>query len=85
MVTLHPAVGAAIRDCRSRRRLSRSMLAQRSGVSLRHLTEIERGANFSMAILVEIMAVMPEMELSGALRAAVAAHRQDSAAEGGVA
>ena len=54
-------LGAAIRAGRKRRNLTQKELARRSGVSLRHLAAIERGANFTVAVLFALASELDEV------------------------
>ena len=47
-------LGCVIRSARHRRGLTQEELARRCGISRRHVIGIERGANFTVAVLVAI-------------------------------
>jgi transcriptional regulator with XRE-family HTH domain len=55
------ALGDAVRAARKRRRLTQTGLAKLAGISRRHVAGIESGANPTMAVLLAIVNVMPEM------------------------
>lgn len=61
MQGLDKKLGDAIRAGRLRRNLTQKELAQRCGLSLRHLLAIERGANFSVAVLVTLANEIDEL------------------------
>jgi transcriptional regulator with XRE-family HTH domain len=54
-------LGHVIRDRRKMRGLTQEELARRCGVSRRHLIAIERGANFSVAVLVALAGELEEI------------------------
>ncbi len=66
MLPLDPAFGSAIRAAREAARLSQARLARSCGISLRHLVAIERGANFTVAVLVAISRALPTLPVPGA-------------------
>ena len=61
MKPLDTRLGRVIRSARDRRGLTQADLARRCGISRRHVAAIERGANFTVAVLVAIAAELPEI------------------------
>ena len=62
--SLDPALGRAIEAARRRRGLTQAGLAATCGMSRRHLAAIEGGANFSVAILLDLARTLPDQVLS---------------------
>jgi ribosome-binding protein aMBF1 (putative translation factor) len=61
MNPLDERLGCVIRSARRQHGLTQRALAQRCGISLRHLASIESGANFSVAALASIVGELPEV------------------------
>lgn len=60
MRALPPDIGQRIRAEREKRGLSQRELAVLSGISLRHLIQIEAGENFTVAILLALRSALAE-------------------------
>ncbi len=77
MLPLDPAVGIAVRSARHAAGLSQQRLAQLSGVSVRHLIEIEAGANFTVAVLFALARELPAFRISDVLARQTAGYKPD--------
>jgi transcriptional regulator with XRE-family HTH domain len=60
---LDPALGRTIEAARRKRGVTQVGLAATCGMSRRHLASIEAGANFSVAILLDLARALPEQVL----------------------
>jgi len=61
MKPLDKGFGLAIRDARVARGLTQEELAHRCGISRRHLIGIEQGGNFTVSVLVALLAELEEI------------------------
>ncbi len=61
MKPLDKRLGRVIRTARDRRGITQEDLARRCAISRRHVAGIERGANFTVAVLVAIAAELAEI------------------------
>lgn len=61
MKLLDARLGSTIRRARGHHGLTQRDLARRRGISLRHISAIEAGANFSVALLAAIASELPEV------------------------
>ena len=61
MKPLDKRLGRVIRSARDRRGFTQDELARRCGISRRHVAAIERGANFTVAVLVAIAGELPDL------------------------
>ena len=60
---LDPALGRTLATARLTRGLTQAGLAALCGMSRRHLADIEAGANFTVAILLDLARMLPEQVL----------------------
>ena len=67
VMRLDGTFGAFIRNARIKRELTIAAVAERACVSRRHLTELESGANVSVAVVLRVAAVLElnEIDLGG--------------------
>jgi len=63
MQKLDSAVGITIRLARKAAGLSRATPARACGISLRHMIAIERGSNFTVAMLLAIVRELPALRV----------------------
>lgn len=63
MLRLDPAVGIAIRVARKAAGLSRAGLARACHLTIHHIAAVERGSNFSVALLLAIVRELPALRL----------------------
>jgi transcriptional regulator with XRE-family HTH domain len=61
--SLDPALGRTIESARRKRGVTQVGLAATCGMSRRHLASIEAGANFSVAILLDLARALPDQVL----------------------
>jgi transcriptional regulator with XRE-family HTH domain len=75
MKPLDKRLGRVIRAARDRRGFTQEELANRCGISRRHVAGIERGGNFTVAVLVEIASELTQIAPVIAEFLALAANR----------
>ena len=61
MKPLDTGLGRVIHDAREKRGLTQEELAHRCGISRRHLIGIEQGGNFTVSVLVALVAELVEI------------------------
>ena len=61
MKPLDKCLGRVIRDAREMHGLTQEELAHRCGISRRHLIGIEQGGNFTVSVLVALLAELEEI------------------------
>ncbi|HYU25632.1 MAG TPA: helix-turn-helix domain-containing protein [Thermoanaerobaculia bacterium] len=77
MLPLDPTVGIAVRAARHEAGLSQQRLAQLAFVSVRHVVDIEAGANFTVAVLFALARELPTLRIDDLLRGQAASYRPD--------
>jgi len=77
MLPLDPDVGIAVRAARHAAGLSQQRLARLAGISVRHLVDVEGGANFTVAVLFALARELPTLRIDDVLRRQAAKYKHD--------